>query len=91
MSHVRDHSGDRDDADGKTSSCFFAMGRDATITGVGDDPFGRFVLREMRRLGVDDRYVVVADLHMPVTFCEIFPPDSFPRGSTVRRPPPAFA
>ena len=42
------------------------------ITGVGDDPFGRFVQREMRRL------VTVRDFHTPVTFCEIFPPDNFP-------------
>ena len=49
------------------------------ITGVGDDPFGRFVQREMRRLGVSDANVVtVPDFHTPVTFCEIFPPDNFP-------------
>ena len=53
--------------------------RSAVITGVGDDPFGRFVRREMRRLGVSDRYVVVnANFNTPVTFCEIFPPDDFP-------------
>lgn len=51
----------------------------AAITGVGDDPFGRFVRREMRRLGVSDDYVVVnKDFNTPVTFCEIFPPDNFP-------------
>ncbi len=51
----------------------------AVVTGVGADPFGRFVRREMRRLGVDDRYVVeVPELHTPVTFCELFPPDNFP-------------
>ena len=39
------------------------------ITGVGDDPFGRFVQREMRRLGVSDANVVtVHDFHTPVTF-----------------------
>ena len=32
----------------------------ALITGVGDDPFGRFVRAELRDLGVDDRYVVDA-------------------------------
>ena len=32
--------------------------RSAIITGVGEDPFGRFVRREMRRLGVSDKYVV---------------------------------
>jgi 5-dehydro-2-deoxygluconokinase len=53
--------------------------RTAVITRTGDDPFGRFVRREVRRLGVDDRYVsAVADLPTPVTFCEIFPPDDFP-------------
>ena len=49
------------------------------ITGVGDDPFGRFVQREMRRLGVSDANVVtVPDFHTPVTFCEIFPPRQLP-------------
>ena len=53
--------------------------RTAVITRTGEDPFGRFVRREVRRLGVDDRYVsAVADLPTPVTFCEIFPPDDFP-------------
>lgn len=51
----------------------------ATITGVGDDPFGRFVRNEMRRLGVSDEYVVEnKGFRTPVTFCEIFPPDNFP-------------
>lgn len=53
--------------------------RAALLTGVGDDPFGRYVRRELRRLGVDDRHVVLdRDLPTPVTFCEIFPPDHFP-------------
>ena len=53
--------------------------RSAIITGVGDDPFGRYVRRELRRLGVDDGHVVVDPHHLtPVTFCEIFPPDDFP-------------
>jgi 5-dehydro-2-deoxygluconokinase len=51
----------------------------AIITRTGDDPFGRFVHRELVRLGVDDRYVSsVEGLNTPVTFCEIFPPDDFP-------------
>ncbi len=51
----------------------------ATITGVGDDPFGRWARVEMRRLGVDDRYVITSDAQLtPITFCEIFPPDTFP-------------
>jgi 5-dehydro-2-deoxygluconokinase len=53
--------------------------RSAVITRTGDDPFGRFVHRALRELGVDDRYVTtVVDLPTPVTFCEIFPPDDFP-------------
>ena len=53
--------------------------RSAVVTGVGNDPFGRFVHTEMRRLGVDDRHVVTkAAYNTPVTFCEIFPPDDFP-------------
>lgn len=51
----------------------------ASITGVGDDPFGRFVRSEMVRLGVTDEFVVVnSNFNTPVTFCEIFPPDDFP-------------
>ncbi|BDH58361.1 5-dehydro-2-deoxygluconokinase [Tsukamurella sp. PLM1] len=53
--------------------------RSAVITATGADPFGRFVHRELVRLGVDDRYVgEVRGLNTPVTFCEIFPPDDFP-------------
>ena len=53
--------------------------RAAIITGVGDDPFGRYVRAELRRLDVDDRHVVTNDEYAtPVTFCEIFPPDDFP-------------
>jgi 5-dehydro-2-deoxygluconokinase len=53
--------------------------RTAIITGVGDDPFGRFVRRALRDLGVSDHYVVTNHTYAtPVTFCEIFPPDDFP-------------
>jgi 5-dehydro-2-deoxygluconokinase len=53
--------------------------RVALVSRTGDDPFGRFVHRALRELGVDDRLVTpVADLPTPVTFCEIFPPDDFP-------------
>ncbi|WP_374159395.1 5-dehydro-2-deoxygluconokinase [Mycobacterium sp. G7A2] len=49
------------------------------ISGVGDDPFGRYVRAELARLGVDNRYVATHDqFPTPVTFCEIFPPDDFP-------------
>jgi 5-dehydro-2-deoxygluconokinase len=51
----------------------------AVLTGVGDDSFGRFVRREMVRLGVTDDFVITSpDFATPVTFCEIFPPDNFP-------------
>lgn len=51
----------------------------AIITGVGSDPFGRFVVAELERLGVSSRYVSSRDgLQTPVVFCEIFPPDDFP-------------
>ncbi|WP_314149127.1 5-dehydro-2-deoxygluconokinase [uncultured Leifsonia sp.] len=53
--------------------------RSAVITATGADPFGRYAHRELRRLGVDDRFVAtVPDLKTPITFCEIFPPDDFP-------------
>ncbi|WP_294981474.1 5-dehydro-2-deoxygluconokinase, partial [uncultured Microbacterium sp.] len=51
----------------------------ALLSRVGDDPFGRYLLRELDRLGVDNRYVAVdPSLKTPITFCEIFPPDEFP-------------
>jgi 5-dehydro-2-deoxygluconokinase len=53
--------------------------RVAVITRTGDDPFGVFVHRSLESLGVDDAFVTpVAGLPTPVTFCEIFPPNSFP-------------
>ena len=53
--------------------------RAALISGVGDDPFGRFVRNELADLGVDNRYVAThGEYPTPVTFCEIFPPDDFP-------------
>lgn len=51
----------------------------ATITGVGNDPFGKYIRHEMERLNVSSAFVVTnPDYHTPVTFCEIFPPDNFP-------------
>ncbi|MCD7101565.1 5-dehydro-2-deoxygluconokinase [Pseudoclavibacter sp. 13-3] len=53
--------------------------RPLLVSGVGDDPFGRYLLHELRRLGVDPTGVrTVAEYQTPVTFCEIFPPDDFP-------------
>src|SRR3712207_6656680 len=51
----------------------------ALVTGVGDDPFGRFVRRSLRELGVDDRFVVVEPVNpTPIPFCGVVPPDPFP-------------
>jgi 5-dehydro-2-deoxygluconokinase len=51
----------------------------ALISGVGADPFGKFVRNELAELGVDNRYVAThGEYPTPVTFCEIFPPDNFP-------------
>jgi 5-dehydro-2-deoxygluconokinase len=53
--------------------------RSAVITRTGQDPFGEYLHDALRGFGVDDRYVTaVPGLPTPVTFCEIFPPDSFP-------------
>jgi 5-dehydro-2-deoxygluconokinase len=54
--------------------------RTGIITGVGDDPFGRYVRRALRELDVTDVHVVTnsTSYATPVTFCEIFPPDHFP-------------
>ncbi|WP_296135812.1 5-dehydro-2-deoxygluconokinase [uncultured Tessaracoccus sp.] len=51
----------------------------ATVTAVGDDPFGRWLKDEMERLGVDNEHVQTSHtLLTPITLCEIFPPDDFP-------------
>ena len=51
----------------------------AIISRVGADPFGRYLRAELRRLGVDARFVSTDPHHRtPVAFCEIFPPDNFP-------------
>lgn len=53
--------------------------RSAVISRTGNDPFGRYIHRELRRLDVDDVFVSsVEGLNTPITFCEIFPPDDFP-------------
>ncbi|WP_405440502.1 5-dehydro-2-deoxygluconokinase [Streptomyces avidinii] len=53
--------------------------RVAVITRTGADPFGGYLRAELRRFGVDERWVSeVPGLPTPVTFCEIFPPDHFP-------------
>lgn len=51
----------------------------AVVTRTGDDPFGRYLHRELRKFNVDDQFVSpVAQLLTPVTFCAIKPPDDFP-------------
>jgi 5-dehydro-2-deoxygluconokinase len=53
--------------------------RTATITKVGDDPFGPYVREALASFGVDNRWVGThPTLRTPVVFCEIFPPDNFP-------------
>ncbi len=53
--------------------------RVALVTRTGRDPFGRYIHRALRELGVDDVFVSEVDgPPTPVTFCEIFPPDDFP-------------
>lgn len=53
--------------------------RAGLVSAVGDDPFGRFVRRELRAFGVDDSGVVVLDgVATSLAFCEVFPPDDFP-------------
>lgn len=53
--------------------------KSAVVTRTGNDPFGKFIHKELVRLGVSDEFVSgVAGLPTPVVFCEIFPPDDFP-------------
>ncbi|MCE1179907.1 MAG: 5-dehydro-2-deoxygluconokinase [Micrococcales bacterium] len=53
----------------------------ALVTRVADDPFGRYVRREARRLGVSDDFITTippGGPPTPVSFCEVHPPDDFP-------------
>ncbi|NVN00370.1 5-dehydro-2-deoxygluconokinase [Arthrobacter sp. SDTb3-6] len=51
----------------------------AVITRTGNDPFGRYLHRELKKFNVDDQFVLpVAELLTPVTFCAIKPPEDFP-------------
>ena len=53
--------------------------KSAVITRTGNDPFGKYVHEELKRLGVSDEFVSgVEGLQTPVVFCEVFPPDNFP-------------
>ncbi|BCJ35926.1 5-dehydro-2-deoxygluconokinase [Actinocatenispora thailandica] len=53
--------------------------RVALVSRTGADPFGEFLHTALREFGVDDRWVTpVPELPTPITFCEIFPPDTFP-------------
>ena len=52
--------------------------KSAVITRTGNDPFGKYIHKELVRLGVSDEFVSsVEGLPTPVVFCEIFPPDEF--------------
>ena len=53
--------------------------RTAVLTKVGDDGFGAFVRTALAGFGVDPTYVgTSADLHTPVVFCELNPPEDPP-------------
>lgn len=53
--------------------------RTGVITRTGDDAFGRYLHRELRKFNVDDTYVSsVKEWPTAVTFCAIKPPEDFP-------------
>ena len=53
--------------------------RSAVITRTGNDAFGNYLHRELRKFNVDDSFVLpVEEWPTPVTFCAIKPPDDFP-------------
>ena len=55
-------------------------GREVSLlTRTGDDPFGEYVVEELRRFGVDASTIrPVSGMQSVLTFCEMFPPDNFP-------------
>jgi 5-dehydro-2-deoxygluconokinase len=53
--------------------------RTAVLTKVGDDGFGTFVRTALTGYGVDPAYVGTSpDLHTPIVFCELNPPEDPP-------------
>lgn len=51
----------------------------AVITRTGIDPFATYLHQELRKFGVDDRFVFEVEVWpTPVTFCAIRPPEDFP-------------
>jgi 5-dehydro-2-deoxygluconokinase len=53
--------------------------RSGVITRTGDDAFGNYLHRELRKFKVDDSLVgTVKEWPTPVTFCAIKPPEDFP-------------
>lgn len=49
------------------------------LTRIGNDPFGRYVIDEFERFGVDTGHIrAVPGMQSVLTFCEMFPPDDFP-------------
>lgn len=53
--------------------------RTAVISRTGDDAFGKYLHRELRKFKVDDSFVTaVKEWPTAVTFCAIKPPDEFP-------------
>jgi 5-dehydro-2-deoxygluconokinase len=53
--------------------------RTAIVSRVGDEGHGEFVRDFLRREGVDTRFLAVDSYwQTPPTFCEVWPPDSFP-------------
>ncbi len=50
--------------------------RAALINRVGNDPFGEYIRRGLRRFGVHDGFITTdPDLLTPVVFCELLPPE----------------
>ena len=51
--------------------------RAAVINRVGNDPFGQYIRRGLRRFGVHDAFITTdPELLTPVVFCELLPPES---------------
>jgi 5-dehydro-2-deoxygluconokinase len=68
---------------GSPSNVAVAAARHGRQTGVitrtGDDAFGTYLHRELRKFNVDDSFVMpVKGLPTAVTFCAIKPPEDFP-------------
>ena len=81
--HLKDVSGFTKTIGGSAANVSVAIARHghptALVSRTGNDQFGQFLVEQLARYGIENRYVTpVEGMQSTLTFCEMFPPDNFP-------------